>query len=293
MVQAIQAGNKTMTRRVITNGGCLQSVPWDEFNKGLNKPPYKAPADYRIWKNGKYIYPSWAFRIQTEVDDDTTYPLICPYGQPGDRLWVRETTWISECKRYIAQGLDRGHSSDLDIVDLETGKRYIHQRDRGDYAITDGMIMSWSWRGRYLRSNRQTEGFDVSFADVDTTVKIILFSGNIIKRSYNAQFRKKMPSIFMPKTAARIWLEVVSVRVERLQDITEEDAISEGIGKITQNYYGGEPHRIKGNPKCYNTAKEAFKGLWNYLNLKRGYGWNANPWVWCVEFRRVDDCGKC
>ena len=71
-----------------------------------------------------------------------------------------------------------------------------------------------------------------------------------------------------------------------MQDITEEDAISEGITK-GQTYYQGEPHAIKGSPKCYNTAKEAFKGLWNHINAKRGYGWDTNPFVWIIEFRRL------
>lgn len=98
---------------------------------------------------------------------------------------------------------------------------------------------------------------------------------------------KWRPSIFMPKAAARIWLEVTDVRVERLQDITVEDAIAEGVKK-GQSYYYGEPHAIKGSPKCYNTAKEAFKGLWDSLNSKRGYGWDTNPWVWVVEFKKVE-----
>ena len=98
---------------------------------------------------------------------------------------------------------------------------------------------------------------------------------------------KWKPSIHMPKSAARIWLEVTDVRVERLQDITEADAITEGI-ENGQLYYYGEPHAIKGSPKCCNTAKEAFKGLWNSLNAKRGYGWDTNPWVWVISFRRIN-----
>ena len=252
MVQAILAGNKTMTRRVVKPqpdsiyeclGVCTSST--DKKDIGCI-----------------------GFGIDCRVKQFIKRP-----WQKGDKLWVRETTWISECKRYIAQGLERGHSSELDIVDLETGKRYIHQRDRGDYAIADGMITSWSWRGRYLRSNRQTEDFDVGFADVDTAVKIIPFSGNIILQKYDAQFRKKLPSIHMPKVATRLWLEVVNVRVERLQDITEEDA------------------RAEGYPFSYTTGFPIadFMFLWNSIYSKRGHGWNKNPWVWVIEFKRLED----
>ena len=196
-----------------------------------------------------------------------------------------QTTWVSECKRYIAQGLERGHSSKLDIVNLETGKRYIWQHGRSDYAPADGMVLSWSWEGRHLRSGRQTEEFDVGFADVDTAVKIMPLSGNIILKKYDAQFRKKLPSIFMPKAAARIWLEVTNVRVERLQEITEEDAVKEGI----KNVFERNPHYdgTIGSAIKINHLTQ-FRELWDSINAKRGYGWESNPWVWVIEFKRVD-----
>ncbi len=92
-----------------------------------------------------------------------------------------------------------------------------------------------------------------------------------------------LPARFMPKGVSRLFLAVKDVRVERLQEITEEDARAEGIFK-GQIYYHGEPHKIKGTPKAYNTAKEAFAGIWDSINAKRGYSWDANPWVWVVEF---------
>lgn len=99
-------------------------------------------------------------------------------------------------------------------------------------------------------------------------------------------------SIYMPRTAARIFLKVKNVRVERLQDITEEDAKAEGV----TNYWA-EPH--KDTPPFIGAAKEpgeylcftrrkAFQQLWDSLNKKRGYGWNTNPWVWVIEFERVE-----
>lgn len=72
------------------------------------------------------------------------------------------------------------------------------------------------------------------------------------------------PSIHMPRWASRITLEVASVRVERLQDITEADAKAEGFESVSD-----------------------FKTLWEKLNKKSGFGWDANPWVWVIQFKEV------
>lgn len=89
------------------------------------------------------------------------------------------------------------------------------------------------------------------------------------------------PSIHMPKEAARIWLKVTNVRVERLQNITAEDALSEGMDKYIR--LNGELDE--------NSIITSFIGIWNSTikksNLDR-YGWNANPWVWVIEFERCD-----
>lgn len=89
------------------------------------------------------------------------------------------------------------------------------------------------------------------------------------------------PSIHMPKEAARIWLEVTNVRVERLQNITAEDALSEGMDKYIR--LNGELDE--------NSIITSFIGIWNSTikksNLDR-YGWNANPWVWVIEFERCE-----
>lgn len=83
---------------------------------------------------------------------------------------------------------------------------------------------------------------------------------------------------FMPKVAARIWLEVTDVRAERLQEITEEDARAEGV-------YPG--FQIAGpNSTPATTGKQAFMWLWQSLNDKRGFPWAHNPWVWVISFER-------
>lgn len=87
------------------------------------------------------------------------------------------------------------------------------------------------------------------------------------------------PSIHMPKEAARIWLKVTNVRVERLQEITSEQIGREGV----EVEY---PHMLNGEEKRY-----AFSTLWNSTVKKSDldrYGWKANPWVWVIEFERCE-----
>ena len=84
------------------------------------------------------------------------------------------------------------------------------------------------------------------------------------------------PSIFMPRNAARIFLEVKNVRVERLQDITDEGALCEGVFS-----------RSLANAYFVNHPRMAFEDSWNTINAKRGSSWDSNPWVWVIEFERV------
>ncbi len=94
------------------------------------------------------------------------------------------------------------------------------------------------------------------------------------------------PSIHMPKEAARIWLEVTNVRVERLQDITEEDARVEGVSfEEAMEFSGWSPsYNDPDGSNAWPNYREAFKHLWDSLNKKRGYGFEYNPWVWIIEF---------
>ena len=105
---------------------------------------------------------------------------------------------------------------------------------------------------------------------------------------------KTRVSIHMPRAASRITLEIVSVRVERLQDISEEDAIAEGVyceNVIVSSYYGhhevGEYlYFFHGGPdEGFESAVDAYAALWDSIN---GEGsWEKNPWVWVIEFRRI------
>lgn len=142
----------------------------------------------------------------------------CPYGKPGDHLWVRETF------------------SFYDSANTEV-------QYRADYP---------NWRPGGWK-----------------------------------------PSIHMPRWASRITLEIVNVRVERVQDITEEDALAEGIEQ-TDWAYSCEPYRNYNHPKMMtgrncSTPIMSFSTLWDSINKKRGFGWQINPWVWVVEFKRIKE----
>jgi hypothetical protein len=154
----------------------------------------------------------------------------CPYGQPGDRLWVRET-WCQT---------DR--SDGTPVIAYRAGGCIAIGRDgpnKPDYLIRD-----YAW---------------------DET-------------PYTDAWR---PSIFMPRWASRLTLEITGVCVERLQDINAGAAQSEGITP----YEGGWTNGLLGP---FSDPVLAFSDLWNSINAARGYGWDANPLVWVIAFRRLE-----
>lgn len=100
---------------------------------------------------------------------------------------------------------------------------------------------------------------------------------------------KWKPSIHMPKSACRIWLEITNIRVERLQDISEEDAIDEGVE--SPNPCGGCGSHWKPCIGCMHPFSKVmprykFFQLWKSINGEQS--WNDNPWVWVVEFKKID-----
>lgn len=100
------------------------------------------------------------------------------------------------------------------------------------------------------------------------------------------------PSIYMPRWASCITLEITGVRVERLQDISESDAVAEGIEPLPlepdmpQFYHEYFPIGIKNGLRCNMSAAGSFSGLWEAIYGKES--WQANPWVWVIEFKRVE-----
>lgn len=94
--------------------------------------------------------------------------------------------------------------------------------------------------------------------------------------SFPPSMFKWKPSIHMPREAARIFLRVTNVRVERIQEIAAQDAKEEGIH---------EPY-IASETGYETEMRGQFRDLWDSLNAKRGYGWDSNPWVWVISFER-------
>ena len=88
---------------------------------------------------------------------------------------------------------------------------------------------------------------------------------------------RKRPSIHMPRWAARIFLEITSIRVERVQDISESNIISEGCPEFTS---------LTGIDELYAARQWWWVTLWDSINAKRGFGWDKNPWVWVVEWKQ-------
>ena len=171
MVRALLAGRKTQTRRVVR-------WPFEGQPQG--------PEIISSYEAGEYL-----------VRDNY---VRCPYGAPGDRLWVRETFCF------------RGET-------IEGRDRYRYRADVD--PATDG----WRWT----------------------------------------------PAIHMPRRACRLVLEVTGVRVERLQEISDMDAMREGCEQLGDND---------------GAFRASYRLLWDSLNAKRGFCWSVNPWVWVIEFKR-------
>jgi hypothetical protein len=209
MVKAILEGRKTQTRRVITpqpdeedyglDTTCLWYAP-TIIVKDMEEPGpevFGFSSEERGWK--------------------------CPYGAPGDRLWVREAFAKSPSGFIYKVNFDTSDGFGSSVVDLETGD-----------------IVPLVWK----------------------------------------------PSIFMPRSLSRITLEIVKVRVERLQEISRDDVKAEGIKQSQEDGYWLAP--LAGVPDFpWRDAHMAYAALWNSIN---GAGaWEKNPWVWVIEFRKLTE----
>ncbi|MHC4121982.1 MAG: hypothetical protein ACYSSI_00280 [Planctomycetota bacterium] len=124
------------------------------------------------------------------------------------------------------------------------------------------------------------KGYEINYVATNGAIEWIDGDDNISQKCF--------PSIHMPKWATRIWLEITNIRVERVQDISEEDAKAEGVEPekvrcrdLAGIVYGGNQWRD------FWLYKAGFKTLWDSLNAKRGYSWESNPWVWVIEFKVI------
>lgn len=215
MVRAIIEGRKRQTRRIVKDNSILGRIH---------------PAVSAIVHRSHGWF---GFEASEDLKRQyiTTFPfhtIRCPYGEPGDRLWVRETF-------ALVGGGDPG----IFIT-------------RADYphCVPSGL-----------------ENVPADAASVRWT-----------------------PSIFMPRRLSRITLEIISIRVERLNDISEEDAWAEGCirGERTDNggyFPAWEPDPSGIWERGWDCAKEWYADLWEDIN---GPGsWAANPWVWVIEFQNI------
>lgn len=190
----------------------------------------------------------WPWSENPDTADDWWH--ACPYGQPGDRLWVRET-WGVVSNAWD----DEGFSVDWTPTRPAT---HIHEMRFGQGYYSGHVIYaadgSYEWAG-----------------DDD--------GGGEPRTAWH-------PSIHMPRVASRIQLEIVSVRVERLQAISEADCWAEGIeacdGMLDDMAIIDCAKRMG---RQWEDAAPTYAALWERIN---GAGsWDANPWVWVVEFKRV------
>jgi hypothetical protein len=207
MVRAILDGQKTQTRRIIS----MRDASRYKF-RALTGVRAVFDLIGKVKSKGLWL---------------PTFGIDCPYGQPGDRLWIRET----------ADFIDRGTSS-------------------GGHAPT---VV-------YLADNAKRP---IPTEHCDDFLRPVM-----------------RPSIFMPRWASRITLEVTGVRVERVQEIAPKDCEAEGI--CTRASDGTELWRDDLHPPGWtHDPASIFRRLWDSINAKRGFGWDKNPWVWVIEFRRA------
>jgi hypothetical protein len=107
------------------------------------------------------------------------------------------------------------------------------------------------------------------------------YCNKISNMDFKCQHARWRYSRFMPKWAARIWLEVTGIREERLQDISQEDAKAEGCNEWHSEVEQIEKHNHPGN------YRNSFHSLWDSINAKRGFGWDINPLIKVIKFKRL------
>jgi hypothetical protein len=206
MVRALLAGTKTQTRRAIKPPppASVTSVYLPFTCEPNNWQGYNGNQDCIAWHGS------------------------CPYGAPGDRLWVRET---------FVQGWPHNDNGVPDQFHTDG-----NERPQTTWYRATSPELEWCTDGEH---------------------------------TYRTPWR---PSIHMPRAVSRVTLDVVGVRVERLQDISEQDAIAEGVN-VHPDHHG------KPRDSIYSPV-QAYRDLWESIN---GPGsWAVNPGVWVVEFKRVE-----
>ncbi|QTP60896.1 morphogenetic protein [Billgrantia antri] len=212
MVRAILDGRKNQTRRVVKPAK-------DRNGSGCHLAPCEIAGEVN---GGDYS--------------------LCPYGQPGDRLWVRETWGKVQMTHLMSPTPGRVEEA----LTYRAGRLVWKSEDRPESGSFDSWPVSWS------DDHQPSDG-------------------------------RWRPSIHMPRWASRITLEIVSVSVERLKEISEADAEAEGVERHGDSWVD-YLHRTD----CHFAvnARTSFATLWDSINGRGSR--DANPWVWVVEFKRVE-----
>ena len=208
--------------------------------------------------------------------DLETYDFIkikCPYGKVGDRLWVRENFSVSD----VYEGYQNEHVWD----DFECPKARVKYACSGHKDV------------------ELTQDPSEGIFDLD--------------QAKRAEKKKTVPSIHMPRWASRIDLQITSIRIEKLQSISEKDAKKEGVAPLFDEKTAKSKPEFNLNPmpwqnylwhghigrtitdkqasqwdyqySSYDNAKDSFHSLWQSIN--GADSWKKNPWVWVVEFERI------
>lgn len=147
---------------------------------------------------------------------------------------------------------------------------------------------TWATERRYDHvAPRNIESRYASLNDIDLWWR----ADHASRRDLNAKPGRWRPSIFMPRWASRITLEIVRAWPERVQDITSDDCEAEGITGVTRSSpVRGLPYEdyMNGDGLEYNTPRDAFRSLWDSINAKRGFPYCDNPWAWAIEFKELE-----
>jgi len=271
MVRAILRGCKTQTRRVIN--------PQPIINEhGIVTGPLK-------WTPSGGIY---VWNVEQWKEIAARYS--SPYGQPGDRAW--QTGLVPSDGWYYVR--DFSEDRPVWLRRFDGGLLWgWNERDDPEAIEIEGLSLDtiqWKRPGDLLwvretwRAGRKDNGLKPSELDPKHT-DLWWEADHSSLRRLNGKPGKKRPSIYMPRWASRITLQVTGVRVERVQDISAIDAMWEGIEKAHKPL---NRVTIEADPGS-STACAAiadFHKLWDSINAKRGHGWYSNPWVWVVEFDR-------
>lgn len=220
MVRAILEGRKTVTRRAL-NEQALKNIGYGVQLGECHELPTEGP-----------LHPNSV----------GYYNDFCPYGHPGNRLWVRET--------FALLGNEDGVCVDWNDNLVKGDERAAARIYRASCTIGDYGLWQIPDKAEWKPDTNELQ--------------------------HEGAWR---PSIHMPRWASRILLEITDVRVERLQDITYEQAAAEGVHRGPLREWCASDE----GGACHKYPVPAFRDLWQSV----GGDWEANPWVWVVEFKQV------